>query len=887
LAELRATYRVQLHAGFTFDDAAAIVPYLAELGVSHLYCSPYLQAAPGSMHGYDVVDHHRLNDELGGEAGYERLSATLREHGMGHIVDIVPNHMAIAGRANAWWWDVLEDGPSSMYATYFDIDWDPPERRLTTKVLVPILGDHYGRVLEAGELNVVRDGGSFTVRYFDNDVPVSPRTIDELLARAAERTGNDELASLANAFGRLPHALVTDRASVIERHRDKEVLRARLESLLDDEAACAVAVDEEVKALNEEADALDVLLQRQNYRLAYWRTAGRELDYRRFFDITTLVALRVEDPVVFDDTHELILELVQRGDVEGLRVDHVDGLLDPEGYLERLRTRARARGTRPSPSATASGGADLDTAIVIEKILERDETLPVSWPVEGTTGYDFLAQVDGLFVDPSAEASMSATYARFTGESAPFEEVALAAKHEVMRSVLAADIERLTELFVGVAENHRRHRDYTRTELREALRETIAAFDVYRTYVRVGRTPSAEDVARVEHSTSLASTRRPDLEPELFRFLRDVLLLREGDGIEAELAQRFQQVTSPVMAKSVEDTAFYRYNRLVSLNEVGGDPASFGRDIASFHARRAEDMRLHPRGLLASSTHDTKRGEDVRARLAVLSELPDAWEAAVWEWAHHNEQHRIDGLPDRNAEYLLYQTLVGAWPLSVDRAAEYMEKAAKEAKVHTSWVDPVPAYDEALRSFVERALEDDVFVASLESFLREHDIVARGERNSFVQTALKLTSPGTPDIYQGSELWNLSLVDPDNRRPVDYEARQRMLEALAGTESGLLPAASRKLGLIHRLLLLRRERRELFEGYESLAVSGPDGDRLIAFERHGLVVVAERFPARGLLAPGTSVALPPGDWEDVLAGGAWAGDWSRLDDFPVVVLAAP
>jgi (1->4)-alpha-D-glucan 1-alpha-D-glucosylmutase len=466
--------------------------------------------------------------------------------------------------------------------------------------------------------------------------------------------------------------------------------------------------------------------------------------------------------------------------------------------------------------------------------------------------------------------------------------------------VLAADIERLTELFVGVVEGDRRHRDYTRSELRDALRETIAAFDVYRTYVRAGRPPSPDDIDHVEHATSLASSRRADLEPELFRFLRDVLLLRVEGHAAVELAERFQQVTSPVMAKSVEDTAFYRYHRLVSLNEVGGDPASFGRDIESFHQRRMEDAALRPRTLLATSTHDTKRGEDARARLSVLSEIPEAWETAVWEWAHHNDDHRVDGMPDRNAEYLLYQTLVAAWPVPADRAVAYMEKAAKEAKVHTSWVDPVPAYDEALRMFVERVLADPEFVGSIENFLRDNEVVARGQRNSLVQTALKLTSPGVPDIYQGSELWNLSLVDPDNRQPVDYAARQSILQAIAHTGGGLLPAESdekQKLWLVHRLLGLRRERPELFEGYQPLRVTGPDADRLVAFARNGMVVVGERFPSRGPLADGTSVELPDREWPDAewpdlewidaLAGEPWQGDWSRLDGFPVVVLVVP
>ena len=848
MAGVRATYRVQLHSGFTFDDAAAIAGYLRDLGVSHLYCSPYLQAAAGSTHGYDVVDHSRLNDELGGDLAHRRLCDALREAGLSQVLDIVPNHMAISGRDNAWWWDVLENGPSSQYAAYFDIDWDPPERRLTTKVLVPVLGDHYGRVLEAGELQLARDGGAFTARYHDHEWPISPRTIDELLASAAERTGNDDLASLANAFGRIPHALVTDRASVTERHRDKEVLRARLRELLAADDQLAVAVDEEVKLVNDDPDVLDALLARQNYRLAFWRTAGRELDYRRFFDISTLVALRVEDPQVFDDSHRVVLELLEAGDVEGLRIDHVDGLHDPRGYLERLR-------------AAAGPGAYL----VVEKILEGDERLPDDWPVDGTSGYDFLTDVNALLVDQRAGEQLSGAYARFTGEASSFDEIAYAAKHEVMRTVLAADVERLTELFVLVAEGNRRHRDYTRGELRDALRETIASFDVYRTYVRPGDAPSDVDIRRVHDATARAAERRSDLEPELFSFLADVLLLRHGGDIENDLGLRFQQVTSPVMAKAVEDTAFYRYHRLVALNEVGGDPGHFGVSVDEFHRRRLAAEEAGAATMLATSTHDTKRSEDVRARVAALAGIPDAWEDAVWRWAHLNDRHRSEAGPDRNAEYLLYQTIAGAWPLTAERAVAYMEKAAKEAKVHTSWINPVAEYDGALASFTRAVLGDDAFVADVEAFLRETDLVLAGRRNSLVQTALKLTSPGCPDLYQGTDLWDLSLVDPDNRRPVDYARRAALLPtALTLTSDGLTAKLADpadpglpKLALIARLLRLRADRPELFAGYEPLTVTGADADRTVAFARGEgrLGVVAPRFPRLGALDASTTIAL--------------------------------
>ena len=829
---VRATYRVQLHAGFTFDDAAALAPYLADLGVSHLYCSPYLQAAPGSTHGYDVVDHTRLNDELGGAEAHARMTAALRDHGLGQVLDIVPNHMAVSGRANAWWWDVLENGPSSRYASYFDIDWDPPERKLIAQVLVPILGDHYGRVLENGELVLVREGGSFLVRYHEHELPVSPRTVDDLLVRAEERVASDELASLANAFGRLPHALLTDRDSVLERHRDKEVLRQRLADLCVSDPTIAAAIDEEVKAVNDDVELLHVLLERQNYRLAFWRTAGRELDYRRFFDITTLVALRTEEEHVFADVHELVLQLVADGVLDGLRVDHVDGLRDPKGYLERLRAAA-------GPSAY----------LTVEKILEGDEKLRTSWPVEGTSGYDFLVQVNTLLHDPAGEGPLTELYERFTGSSSDVHALAREAKLEIMRTVLAADVERLTAQFAVVAEGHRRHRDHTRSELRDALREVIAGFDVYRTYVVGGEEKVAdEDVEIVSRAVERAVAARPELDPELFGFLGDLLVLRYEGAAEVELAERFQQVSAPVMAKAVEDTVFYRFLRLVSLNEVGGEPAQFGCAVADFHERRAADRGN--RSLLATSTHDTKRSEDVRARLAALAEVPDAWAAAVERWSELVGPTGID----RPTEYLLYQTLVGAWPLSAERAKAYLEKATKEAKLQTSWIDADPDYDAAVAAFAESVLGNEAFVRDLEQFLADSGLVEAGQWNSLVQTALKLTCPGVPDLYQGTELWDLSLVDPDNRRPVDYDERRRVLAE--GTSS--------KLSLVRTLLHLRRARPELFDvdaGYEPLAVEGPDAERVVAFARAGgaLQVIACRFPLRGPLDGSTTYA-------DVLSG---------------------
>ena len=878
-----ATYRVQLHAGFTFDDAAAVAGYLAELGVSHLYCSPYLQAAEGSTHGYDVVDHGRLNAELGGEAAYGRLTRRLARAGLGQVLDIVPNHMALAGRANTWWWDVLENGPSSRYASHFDIDWDPPQHKLAATVLMPVLGDHYGRVLEAGELSVERQGGSFSVRYHEHEAPLSPRTLDDLLTRAAARACSDELDAVAAALGRLPHAHRTDPAAVAERHHDKEVLRARLARLCEDRPDVAAAIDAEIDALNGDPDALDQLLGQQNYRLAYWRTAAEELSYRRFFDIQTLAGLRVEDEAVFEATHRVILGLVAGGAVDGLRVDHVDGLADPEGYLDRLS------------EATGHG------YVVVEKILAAGEELPGSWPVAGTTGYDFLNHVNQLFVDSGNEAAIRAACARFTGQDEAYPDVAWAAKLQIMREDLAAEVERLTSLLADVCAGHRRQRDHTHRELREVLREVIAAFPVYRGYVRPGHPVTAADQAHVAAAVTRVRRCRPDFDPELLTFISELLTLGVPGEAEADFAVRFAQVSAPVMAKGGEDTAFYRYYPLVSLNEVGGDPGRFGAPVDDFHRAMAHGARRWPEAMLTLSTHDTKRSGDVRARISLLSELPGAWERAITAWASRNERHKRDGWPDRNAEYLLYQTLVGAWPIDAARAGSFMRKAVREAKVHTSWTDPDAAYDDALDAFVAGLLADQVFVAELEAFLAGHQIIERGRVNSLAQTTLLLTCPGVPDLYQGSELWDLSLVDPDNRRPVDYEARRRLLGALA--DGGPAAALARdddggpKLWLISRVLRHRARRPAAYgpdSGYQPLRVSGPGASHVVAFSRTGgLAVVVPRLVTglTGLASDwaGTTVAVPGGAWTDVLTGaGVDGGEVSAaalLRRFPVAVLA--
>ncbi|HET7746569.1 MAG TPA: malto-oligosyltrehalose synthase, partial [Vicinamibacteria bacterium] len=659
----RAAYRVQLHAGFDFEDAAGLAAYLAELGVSHLYCSPVLQAVPGSTHGYDVVDHSQVNAELGGADGFARLVRALRREGLRVLLDVVPNHMAVVTPHNRWWWDVLENGPSSRYASYFDVDWDPPEARLRNLVLLPVLEDQYGRVLDKGLVKVERTGGRFVVRYHEHVWPVAPRSIDGLLFAAAERAGSDEMAFLAGAHDRLPASTATDVVAVRRRHRDKEVLRRQLERLCHEEPEVAAALDAEIAAVNADPAALHEFLERQNFRIAYWKTAARDLGYRRFFDVNSLAGLRVEVDRVFLDTHALVLGWLEDGSIDGLRIDHPDGLRDPAGYLARLTE------TRPG------------TWVVVEKILERDEHLPEEWPVDGTTGYDFMYRVSALFVDPAGEEALTRTYADLTGETARFAEVLHARKKQVLTDVLGSDVNRLTGLLLEICERHPRHRDYTRHELHEAVKEVLAAFPVYRTYVGPDGEPREEDVRYVRQAVSSARAHRPDLDAELFAFLEDLLLARYRGPRELELVLRFQQVTGPAMAKGAEDTAFYNYNRLAALNEVGGDPGRLGFTLVEFHAACAETQRRWTRGLSATSTHDSKRSEDVRARMGLLAEIPEAWDAAARRWMERNRRQWGAVPPDRNLEYLLYQTLVGAWPIERDRLHGFLEKAAREAKV--------------------------------------------------------------------------------------------------------------------------------------------------------------------------------------------------------------
>ena len=804
----RCTYRLQLSSAYTFDDAAACVGYLSALGVSHLYCSPILQASPGSTHGYDVVDPTRINEELGGEAGFQRLVAEARRHSMHLIVDIVPNHMATAGRANPWWWDVLGSGLSSRYAEYFDIDWAPSTSTVKGKILLGVLADRYGRELERGALELHAGSEGVVVRYQDHEFPVTPASLD----------GAD------------------------------------------------------LQELRQDLDRFDSVLQQQHYRLAFWRSAQEELNYRRFFTIDSLIGLRIEKEEVFDASHRLILERVRSGDIAGLRVDHLDGLRDPQRYLERLRAAAP------------------DAYIVVENILGAGEEMPATFPVQGTTGYDFIAAVDGLFVDSEGEPAMTALYHAFSGETQPYAEVVRACKLEILTGELAPDVERLTSLLVEICDGNRHHRDRTRRELVDALREVAAGFRVYRTYANSGAPATEQDRREVEAAIAEAGRRRPDIDPDLLAFIADLVLQDHSGPVRAAFAARFQQLTPAVMAKGVEDTAFYRYHRLISLNEVGGDPGVFGRPVEEFHQWCSRIAATWPETMLTLSTHDTKRSGDVRARLNLLAEMPAEWEAAVRRWAEHNDRHRPQGYPDRNLEYLAYQTLVGAWPLDSARLTEFLIKAAREAKVHTSWINPAAAYEEAVVQFAAAVTADGEFMGEHEAFIGRHQLVALGRVSALAQTALLLTCPGVPDLYQGSELWNLVLVDPDNRRLVDYELRSKLLQALGDVDAEQALARAdeglTKLWLIHRVLPHRAEG----TAYTPVHATGARASHCVSFLRERLFVLVPRLLLKlGGDWAGTEVDLPPGRWTSVLTeeeheGGRAVAVAELLRRFPVAVL---
>ncbi|HKR80739.1 MAG TPA: malto-oligosyltrehalose synthase [Nitrospira sp.] len=807
-----ATYRLQLHRGFTFADASRAVPYLHRLGITDCYLSPISKAAPGSDHGYDVIDPVVVNPELGGEDQFQEFVRTVHAHGMGVVLDVVPNHMGISKTLNRWWRDVLENGPSSRYATAFDIDWHPIKRELENKVLLPILGDQYGAVLENQEMELVYEDAAFVLRYYDHHLPLAPKTwthilshrLDQLVGEGEQAAPVLELQSILTALKNLLAAGERNPERIAEHYREKEIVKKRLSALMEESPAIRSFVTENVRIFNgergrsESFDLLDALLNEQAYRLASWKVASEEINYRRFFDINDLAAIRMEDEAVFHESHQLLLQCVRQGLVRGCRIDHVDGLYDPGRYLRQLRELT-----------TPADGSGAPLFIVVEKILGKDEPLPETWPVQGTTGYDFLNHVNGLFVAGGNEKFFSSFYAKVTGREGEYADLVYACKQLIMQVSMASEINVLGHQLNVISERDRRSRDFTLNNLTHAIREIIACFPVYRTYVTEGpETVADRDRAYIHMAVARAKRRNPAISGQVFDFIRSILLkqretrTKEDQEEQIRFVMKFQQTTSPVTAKGVEDTAFYRYHRLVSLNEVGGEPEQFGLTVEEFHKRMWERQARWPLSLSASSTHDTKRSEDMRARINVLSELPQEWKLKVSRWSrlnrHHFKESEGERMPDRNDEYLFYQTLVGVWPLEAmgdeayrefcARIQRYMQKALREAKLHTSWINPSPAYDHSVQTFIEGALQRTASNRFLEDFLPFQERVARyGLYNSISQLVVKIAAPGVPDFYQGTELWSFHLVDPDNRGPVDYGVRSAMTEELRAKMERLGP----------------------------------------------------------------------------------------------------
>ncbi len=837
-----ATYRLQFNSGFTFDSARRIASYLAELGISDVYASPILKARKGSPHGYDVVDANALNPELGSEDDFNALHEELRRNELGLLLDVVPNHMA-ASAENAWWMSVLENGPRSRFIHYFDIDANP-------KVLLPILGRPYGEALEAQEIRLGFDRDGFFFTYYEHRLPLAPESYRLILLEVVETSANLELRELVQSE---------------EPPSNSKFLKETIWRIYEQDAGFRDALDQVIVSVNGDVDRLDALLDAQWYRLAYWRLASEKINYRRFFDVTDLVGVRVENPEVFEARNRRTLELIAEGKVTGLRIDHIDGLYDPISHMRKLQARI----------------GDEPFYIVVEKILIDDEQLPRAFPVSGTTGYDFLSTLNNLFIDGNGLAKLDDFYRSFTGITDSFADVEYERKKQVIHELFSGEMRRLGKHLSGLAMMDRNARDFAPAELALALTEVTACLEVYRTYVRDEELSEA-DRGIIQRAAACARDRSSaSLDPRLFAFLERVLLVDPPPYAAAQRDQwlafvmRWQQFTGRVMAKGVEDTAFYNYNRLLTLNDVGGDPGREpSRDgLAEFHRRNERIARDWPDTLNATSTHDTKRSQDARARISVLTEIPEQWEAAVRRWSKMNGPLRRNGVPDPNVELLVYQNLLSVWPIDRDRFRLFLEKASREAKTHTSWVAPDMEYERALQAFGDALLTSDDF---RRSFTRLQKRVAHhGFLNALAQVVLKIASPGVPDFYQGTELWDFSLVDPDNRRPVDYEKRMTLLREVRDANPLELlrrwPDGRIKLFVTWKALQVRK--RFAREGYRPL-----HGDHVCAFLRGDDVAVAvPRFTVSGR----TSLELP-GRWRNVFTNEIFEGG-DPFATFPVAI----
>ncbi|WP_434622112.1 malto-oligosyltrehalose synthase [Azospirillum sp. B2RO_4] len=913
----RATYRVQLNGEFGFDRTAAITDYIARLGVSHLYASPYMKARPGSTHGYDIVNHNELNPEVGDQNDFRDLVEALKRNNLGQILDFVPNHMGVGGSDNEWWLNVLEWGPDSPYAGYFDIEWESDYRYLQGKVLVPFLGDQYGAVLVSGglELRFDPETGSFAVwAYGSHKLPVRPQDYGTILG-----SDHPDLERIADAFTHLddahPHQL-----------RGASDLKAELAALVATRTDVADAINQRLAVFRGYQGEIDTwghlhdLIGRQNWRVAYFKVAADDINYRRFFNINELAGLRMDEPELFDVAHRMVLAMVADGTLDGIRIDHIDGLIDPKSYCERLV----AASSKPF-------------YLVVEKILARHERLREDWPIDGTTGYEYANLMGGLFVDPKAEEAFTRLYADFIGRRDDFDEVVRQCKIRIMESEMASELNVLSRKASRIARSNPATADFTANILHQALKETIARFPVYRTYVD-GGVPS--DLDRRDIDWAISQARRVEQGPDgsvydfLQRLLTTDLVAAPKSGYShrqvTRFAMRFQQYSGPVMAKGLEDTAFYRYNRLVALNEVGGHPDHFGVSVSAFHRANQDRARNWPNNMLASTTHDTKRGEDTRARLYALSEMPEEWERQVQTWSRLLRARRgdVEGTapPDRNDEYLFYQLLLGAWPVELtgasveqidqpamtafaERIVGAMTKSMREAKVHSTWAAPNETYEGAVVSFIHDALDVTRRNAFLEAFLPFQAALARiGMVNGLSQALLKLTSPGVPDIYQGCELWNLSLVDPDNRLPVDYDACRKLLDEVEDVvERGAVPAllerwtdGAVKLAVTRQALAVRAELPEVFSAgeYLPLEATGDRADHVVAYARRSgddtVLVAVPRLVGQLGDSPdwgNTAIPLPRGSrWRNRLTGAEVEGGDTVMAatlfaDLPVALLS--
>ena len=908
-----ATYRLQFSRDFTFRDAERLVPYLHSLGVSHVYASPYLKAGAGSSHGYDITDYNALNLEIGSEADFAAMVAALADRDMGQILDFVPNHMGVGRADNAWWLDVLEWGQASPYANFFDIGWNAPKPDLRGKVLLPFLSDHYGVTLEACKLvpSFNESEGTFSIWYQEHHFPLAPHTYAEVLAAAAGSVSKT-LANLTAAFRKLTPATVPRRARSAMRAR-AAALKSELAQLAASDLELRVVVDRAIQSLRgvkgdpSSFVPLHQLLERQHYRLAYWRAAADEINYRRFLDINELAGVRMEQVEVFETAHRLVLHLFAEGKIDGIRIDHIDGLFNPLQYCKRLQARV-----------TDKLGGNTRPYVVVEKILAQHESLHRDWSVAGTTGYDALNLINGVFVDGRSERAIDRVYRRFIGRHLDFDTVLYECKKQVMDTALAAELEMLAVELDRISEANWNTRDFTLASLKAAIREVAACFPVYRTYV-AERGANVEDRRDIDWAVALARKRNQSRETTVFDFIHDALttdITRNRHRTFKRravmgFAMKFQQFTGPIAAKALEDTAFYRYTRLLSLNEVGGDPSQFGTTITAFHHLNEERAKLWPHTMVTTATHDTKRGEDVRARINVLTELPAEWGRRLRRWSALNRRAKseVDGapVPSPDDEYLFYQTLVGAWPIELlgpdepaalplerfrERINAYMIKAVREAKQNSNWATPNTQYEAALSGFVHRLLDWDqfcTFLTDLQAFATR--IALPGMINSLAQAALKLTIPGIPDIYQGCEFWDLNLVDPDNRRPVDFKLRSAALNMMPKLPTATTRAAvatmlenwhdgNIKLYATSQLLAERHRRPVLFNDgvYTALNVTGERTDNLLAFTRtKDEAALAVAVPRLVLSLGAGEGRMPIGDvWTDsavvcppTLAGRRW------------------